>query len=127
MAASIYLTYRFRNGRKIGPFGMSDGSYLGPVRVEDDLVYSKADGSCLGMLVRRVEIPPKEDTPHFADIESAIKSKFYLPMLTHQNIDDIVCELQPQFSGKAVEKAVADLVRRNILQVVAKDNYRMCY
>jgi len=123
MMASIYLSWRFQHGRKFGPYGMSQGTYLGPVRVEDDLVYSKADGSCLGMLVRRAEIP-KEPKPRNTNAEAAIRSKFYLPMLTHQNINDLKFEL-PQFSDEAIDAAVADLVKKGVLERVAKGNYRM--
>ena len=120
---SIYLTYRLRNGKKHGPYGMSGSNYLGPVRVEDDLVFSKVDGSCLGSVVRRAEIPPKEPKPRFTSVETAIRSKFYIVGLTHQNVNDLKFEL-PEFSDEAIDAVLSDLVRRNILQVVVRGNYR---
>ena len=121
--ASVYLTYRLRNGKKHGPYGMSGSSYLGPVRVEDDLVFSEVDNSCLGQLVRRAEIP-KEPKPRFTNIESAIRSKFYIPLLTHQNESDLKFELS-QFSDEAIDEAISDLVRKGVLEQVALGNYRM--
>ena len=124
----VYLTYRWRNGKKHGPYGMSGRKYLGPVTVEDDLVYSKIDGSCLGQLTRRAEIPKetaKVSESRFIDIKAAIRSLFCIPLLTHQNIDDIKFELRSQFSGEAVEEAILDLERKGILKRVSLGNYRM--
>lgn len=60
---SIYLSYRFRKGRRVGPYGNRGPHYLGHVTVKGDLVYSDIDGSCLGMLVRRAEVPKEPDAP----------------------------------------------------------------
>lgn len=121
---AIHLTFRLKNGKKHGPYGMSGKSYLGPVTVIDDLVYSKIDGSCLGSLVRRSEIPKETESP-FTDIETAIRRLFYLPRFTHQNIADIKSELGPQFSSKSVDVAISDLVSKGILECVCPGNYRM--
>ena len=123
MAASIYLTYRFRNGKKHGPYAMNGTHYLGPARVEDDLVFSKVDGSCLGQLVRRAEIP-KDAKPRFTNIEAAIRSTFYIVGLTHQNVNDLKFEL-PQFSDEAIDAAISVLVKKGVLEQVCPENYRM--
>lgn len=122
---SIYLTYRLRNGKRHGPYGMSGREYLGPVTVKDDLVYSQVDGSCLGTLVRRSEIPKKvvSESP-FTDVETAVRSLFYMQHFTVQNIDDIKFELQLQFSSELVEAAVAGLVSEGLLELVCPGNYR---
>ncbi len=65
-----------------------------------------------------------EDLPHHADIETAIRRLFFMPNFVLQNIDDMKGELRPQFSGDAVEQAVAELVRKGILERVCSGNYR---
>ena len=117
---SIYLTYRLRNGKRHGPYGMNGNQYLGAVTVKDDLVFSKVDGSCLGALVRRTEIPKQ---PERASVESAIRELFYVPLFTVQNIEDIRDGCP--FNADAVDAAVATLVGRGVLERVCEGNYRM--
>ena len=123
---SIYLTYRLRNGKRHGPYGMSGREYLGLVTVKDDLVYSQVDGSCLGQLSRRADIPKEEvSRSRLTDIETAIRSLFCVLFLSHRNVDDIKSDLELQFSGKAIDEAISDLVRRGILERISPGNYRM--
>lgn len=121
---SIYLTYRLRNGKRHGPYAMSGNQYLGAVTVQGQDVFLKSNGKFVGQLIRKAEIPKGTDSP-FTDIEIAIRNLFDLPLLTLLNIIDLKIELEPQFSGKAIDAAVADLVKKGILEQVAKGNYRM--
>lgn len=123
---SIYLTYRLRNGKRHGPYGMSGREYLGLVTVKDDLVYSQVDGSCLGQLSRRADIPKeKVSRSRLTDVETAIRSLFDLPPLSLRNINDIKFELQSQFSDKVIDTAISNLMRKGILECVCPGNYRM--
>lgn len=65
-----------------------------------------------------------EDPPRHADIETAIRRLFFMPKFSLQNIDNMKDELAPQFSAASVEQAVAELVRRGILERVCIGNYR---
>jgi len=115
--AAIRLIYRLRCGKRHGPYGVSDGQYLGAVTVQDRNVFRKSNGEFVGQL-------PEVSEPRVIDIKTAIRDMFYFPRLTHQNIEDIKLELQSRFSGESVERAVADMVRKGILQRVCPGNYR---
>ena len=120
---SIYLTYRWRRGKKHGPYAYRGTQYIGAVTVQGMDVFLKSSGEFVGQLVRRAEIPKKKEEPLHPTVETVIQNMFDLPLLTLLNINDIKRAMQPQFSGEVINAAIMNLTSKGILKETSQGNY----